>query len=126
MTLSAHAEPDKVLARSGEHKFTQSDMNLYYQILSFMIGKPLNKSEKIEVKGEVLAAFREYPQQIEAECWALTETLALLKTDLDRKEVTDIQDNLFETLSEYAKKDNRSTFVQIARTYRPDKFLLQK
>lgn len=126
MTLPARAVPDKILARNGEYILTQSDMNLYYQILSFMIESELNEVEKRAIKTEVIAAFKEYPQQIEAECWALTETLALLKTDLDHKKVIEIRDTLFETLNEYEKKNNQSSFVQIVRTYRPDKFYLRK
>lgn len=124
--LSARLGPDKILARSGGHVFTQSDMNLYHQILGFMIGQALDPSEQQEIQEEVISTFKEYPRQIEAECWALKETLALLESKPGLARETEIRNTLFETLIEYEQKGNESAFIEISRRYKPEKFLPRK
>lgn len=126
ISLIAYTGPDKILARCGTHVLTQSDMDQYYEILSFMIEQKLEISEEQEIAEEVIRAFQEFPKQIEAEAWALTETLRVLQTDPSPSQVVDIRNTLFETLIEYEQKGNKSAFINIARRHKPEKFLAQK
>jgi len=123
LLLSASPGPDKVLARNGTFVLNQSDLSLYFQILSFMIEESLTHEEQEEIKEEVIDAFNEYPEQIEAECWALSETLTFLNMAPGIDKVMEIRNNLFETLIEYEKKGNSNSFVRISRLHKPEIFL---